>query len=127
ELWPGEVRLDTRLEGSDVDARFGELLGQLIRRQAHAACHRGIGTVDFGAGDFQSEFLGLAHLELLVDQLVENLLARWRLVRRQLNELAALLDVERRDRLPVDDDHDLLGVRGGSQRRYSDREERGGE
>ena len=111
-----------------MDARFGELLGQLIRRQAHAACHRGIGTVDFGAGDFQSEFLRLAHLELLVDQLVQNVLARRRLsLRRQLSELAALLDVERRDRLPVDDDHDLLGVRGGSQRRYSDREERGGE
>ena len=36
-----------------------------------------------------------------------------RLVRRQLRELAALLDIERGDRLAVDDDDDLLGAGGG--------------
>src|SRR5262249_55149667 len=74
----------------------------------------------------QSEFLGLARLELLVDQLIEDLLAGRSLVRRQLIELAALLDVECRDRLAVDDDHHLLGVGSGCQQRRAEYEHYGG-
>ena len=36
---------------------------------------------------------------------------------RQLNELAALLDIERRDWLAVDDDDDLLGTDRGCRHR----------
>ena len=55
--------------------------------------------------------LSTRDLQLLVDQLVDDLLARRGLVGGQLSELGALLDVERRDRVAVDDDDDLLGVR----------------
>ena len=60
-----------------------------------------------------------SYLQPFVNELLEDLLARRRLVGGQLSELAALLDVECRDRVAVDDDDDLLGAcngRGRSQR-----------
>jgi len=83
-------------------------------------------TPDFGTGNLQSEFLGLLHLELLVDQLIEDLLACRSLVRRQLIELGALLDVERGDRLAVDDNDHLLGAGGGRQDRSAGHQDYGG-
>jgi hypothetical protein len=80
------------------------------RREPQAARHRSIGVVDLGIRDVETPPLGLPHLQLLGDELVNDILAYGRLVRRQLNELAALLDVERRDRLAVDDDDHLLGA-----------------
>src|SRR5205807_3761597 len=67
--------------------------------------------------------LGLLYLELLVDEFVEYLLPRRRLVGRQLDELAALLDVQRGDGLAVDDHDHVLG---DGRCRHRDKKDRGG-
>src|SRR5262249_41310139 len=125
ELWPRDVSADARLQGGDVDPRFCELLGQLLGREPQPARHRRKGGIDLGIGNLEPPFLGLAYLELFIDQLVDDLLTRRDLVCGQLRKLAALLDIEGRDRLAADDDNDLLRVRRGRRRTRGNSQHRG--
>ncbi len=49
------------------------------------------------------------HLQFFIDQLVERFLARRRLVGGNLDQFDALIDIERGDRLAVDEHQDRLG------------------
>ncbi len=126
QLRPDHVGTNARLERVRVHAAVRELLRQLLGGHAHPVRHRAEGGVDLGVADLQPELLGLSHLELLVDELVDDFLPGRRLVvrRRQLVELGALLDVELGDRLTVDDDDDLLGMDGGGEQRQRDDQRR---
>ena len=124
-LRPGDVGLDAGFERGGVDAGLRELLGQLVGREPHTARHRGVGRVDLGIADFQPEFLGLAQLELLVDQLIQHFLTWQGPYASTVGKFAALIDVERGDRLAVDDDDDLLRAGGGCRDRGGKHEKRG--
>ncbi len=80
---------------------------------------------DLRIGNIHAPALRLAHLQLLVDELIEHFLARRRLLRGHLNKLAALLDVYGGDRLAVDEDNHVL--RKGIADRGDDYQQRGGE
>src|SRR5262249_15680366 len=115
---------DAGLERVGLDAALLQALRQLFGGEAHPAAHGRVHAVDFGIAHLDSPALAFAHLQFLVDEFVDDVLARGRLLGRQLNELHALLDVERGDRLTIDKDDDVLGRR---RYRRCDDKERGGE
>ena len=114
---PGQFGLQPVLERVGAGAALGQHLRQLRRVGAHPAADIGEGIVDFRVGHVDAEFLGLADLQDLVDKTVQHLLAGRRLLGAHLDELGALLDIERRDRFAIDQRHDLLRTahRGNGQ------------
>jgi hypothetical protein len=101
-------------------------LRQLRLVEAHARCHKGIGILHLRFGNIDAEPLGFGHFQNLIDQAVERLLARRRLLGAQLNELATMLDVKRRDRLAIDEGNDLLRGGGRSSKEHDGGRKHGG-
>ncbi|MGY4360181.1 hypothetical protein ACVW0J_006674 [Bradyrhizobium sp. i1.7.7] len=103
------------LQRLGADALDLERLGELIRRDAHALRHALVGLVDVGDAGVDAVFLAFLELHLVVDQLVDDVLAARGLLRGQLVELGALLDVEIGDRVAVDHHDDVLRARRRGQ------------
>ena len=79
-------------------------------RDPHPSAHRGIGLIDVGRRRIDAEFLAFPDLYLLVDQLVDHVLAFRHLVGAEHDQFGALLDVEIGDGFAIDHDNDLLRV-----------------
>ena len=79
------------------DAVLGQQLDELLGAHLHALRRVSESGVDVGVGRVDAPALGLPDLELVVDELVEHLGAGPHLVvgRRDLEQLAALIDIER--------------------------------
>ncbi len=82
DLRPHEVGVDARLQGFDRDAALLNHLGELLRAHAGAARDVGVGAFDFALRYFGDVALAEVHLELVLDQLFEHLVARGGLLRR---------------------------------------------
>ena len=108
KIGPGDLRPQPPLKGIVARAAGRQQLRQLLRVDSHAGRDIGVRIVHFRIGHFEAETLGLVHFQNLVDEAIEHFLARWHLFGAHLNELGAMLDIERRDRLAVDERNDLL-------------------
>jgi hypothetical protein len=63
--------------------------------------------------------MGLANLQDLVDQFVDHVLAGWRLVGTHLGQLGAVLYIQRRDRLAIDQHNNFLGMADDGDRQQA--------
>src|SRR5262249_11388807 len=118
---PGNLCLDVFLHGRRLDAVLGQYLLELLTGHAHAAAHLGKLLFDVGFGDVDAEAFGDLDLQLVVDDVIDQLLASRALAHHELNKLPALLDVEVGNRVAVDKEHDLGPRRRHKRQQCNDR------
>jgi hypothetical protein len=80
----------------------------LLWRVARAGGEGSERAVHLGFRDLDPVALGDLQLQLLVDELIDHLLARRHFVRRELYQLGALGDIDGGHRVAIDDDNHLL-------------------
>ncbi len=95
-----------------VDAALGQHLGELLRRHVvHAMRHLGKARIDFTVRNLDLVALPDLDLQLLVDEFLDDFVARGGLVGGELDEFHPLLDVVGGDDVAIDDQRHLLGAR----------------
>ena len=114
QLAPGQLGADAVLHRVGRDAGALQHLAELLRRDVLARRHAAEGLVHLGIADHQTVLLGFGDPEPVVDQLLDDLLARRLLVRRGFVQLGALLDVVGGDRHAVGHHHDLRPAKPGA-------------
>jgi hypothetical protein len=114
EAAPGHFRPQLLLQRAGAGAAGGQYLGQLRAVDVHVGGDVVEGIVHVGLGGVDRVALGFAYFQELVDQDVDHLLTRRCSMGAHLDEFRALLDVERRDRLTIDEQHDLLRMGRGA-------------
>jgi hypothetical protein len=104
QLHVSDIGADFALERNGLDTLVCQRRGQLRGRKVHPHTHVGIGLLDHRVRHLDETPARLVQSQRLAAQFVDHLLAQGRLVRCQLIEPSALVDVVRGDRLAIDGD-----------------------
>src|SRR3954452_15984210 len=107
DLRPYEICVNARLQSLYADPGLHKHLAELVRAHSGPAGNgskRGLDLALWHLGDIA---LAELDLEFIVDQLVEHFLTRRRFLRGKLDQARAVRDIQRGDRIAVDQCDDL--------------------